>query len=95
MLRLTVCGQTPEEALLQVDGWVMDAEVALLAQEGTRLLAESQRLVLDLKGVRFIEADGVALLVQWAGPRLVLLDGPVFLQRLLQWHGLPCDGAGG
>jgi len=94
MLRLTVRGQTPEEALLQVEGWVVEPDLSLLAQEGARLLAASQRLVLDLKGVVFMDAAGVALLEQWAGPRLALRDGPPFLRLLLQRHGLHCEEGG-
>jgi len=60
----------------------------ILEQEGTRLLGEAQRLVLDLKGVRFIDADGIALLERWSGERLVLRNGVPFVRALLARHGL-------
>ena len=88
MIRLTIRSQTPEEVILQVDGWVSGKNVPILEQEGTRLLGEAQRLVLDLKGVRFIDEAGMALLQRWQGERLVLRDGPPFVRALLEKHGL-------
>ena len=88
MIRLTIRSQTPQEVMLQVDGWVSRKDVDILEQEGTRLLGETQRLVLDLKGVRFIDRDGMALLQRWSGERLVLRGGSSFIQALLEAHGL-------
>ena len=88
MIRLTIRSQTPEEVVLQVDGWVSGKNVPILEQEGTRLLGETQCLVLDLKGVRFIDEAGIALLQRWSGERLVLQDGPPFVRALLEKHGL-------
>ena len=48
MIRLTVRSQTPEEAVLEVHGWVSGKNAGLLEEEGTRLLGEAGRLVLDL-----------------------------------------------
>ena len=88
MLRLTVKSQTPEEAVLQVDGWVSGAEMDVLEQEGTRLLQESQRLVLDLKGVKSIDRAGIELLKRWSRSRLVLRGASPFLRKLLEEYGL-------
>ena len=88
MIRLTIRSQTPEEVVLQVDGWASRKDVDILEQEGTRLLGETQRLVLDLKGVRFIDREGIALLQRWSGERLALRGGSSFIQALLKAHGL-------
>ena len=88
MIRLTIQSQTPEEVVLQVDGWVSGKDVDVLEQEGARLLQEARRLVLDLKGVRFIDEAGIALLQRWSGERLVLRNGPPFVRALLEKHGL-------
>lgn len=88
MIRLTVRNQTPEEARLQVDGTVAEEGVRVLEQEGSRLLQESRRLILDLKGVIFIDEAGLALLQGWSGARLVLRNGPPFIRALLDRHGL-------
>ena len=88
MLRLTVISQTPEQAVLQIDGWVSGANVTLLEEEGTRLLQEAERLVLDLSGVRVIDQAGLALMQGWSGERLVLRGASPFVNRLLATEGL-------
>ncbi len=88
MLRLTVISQTKEEVVLKLDGWVSGADVALLKEEGTRLLQGSERLVLDLKGVRSIDRGGIALLHSWPKDRLVLIGASMFLDAFLKEHGL-------
>ncbi len=88
MLRLTVISQTKEEVVLRLDGWISGADVALLKEEGTRLLQESERLVLDLKGVRSIDRAGIELLHSWPKDRLVLRGASLFLSTLLKEYGL-------
>ena len=88
MLRLTVTSQSAKEGVLVVDGWVAGKEVALLEQEGTRLLQEAERLVLELRDVRFIDRAGIELLQRWTGERLVLRGGSPFVRMLLERHGL-------
>ena len=88
MIRLTVISQTNEEVVLKVEGWVSGAEVEILEEEGTRLLQETQRLVLELKGVRVIDREGIALLQRWSGERLVLRGTSPFVRTRLAEHGL-------
>jgi len=88
MIRLTIRSQTPEEVVLQVDGWVSGKGVEVLAQEGTRLLGETQRLVLDLDGVQFINPAGMTLLKCWSREGVVLRGGSLFIRGLLEEHGL-------
>ena len=88
MIRLTVRSQTPQEAVLQVDGWVSGKNVAILEGEGMRLLEESRCLVLELKGVKFVDEGGIGLLQRWWGERLELRGGSWFLRMLLGKHGL-------
>ena len=88
MIRLTIRSQTPEEVVLEVDGWVSEADVEILEQEVTRLLRETERLVLHLNGVRFIDDAGIDLLRRWLGEGLVLRGGSLFIRTLLGAHGL-------
>lgn len=88
MMRLTVIVQTREEAVLRVEGWVAGPDVNLLETEGTCLLQQTRRLVLELQGVRFFDRAGIALLQRWSGPRLVLRGASPFVQVLLTQHGL-------
>jgi anti-anti-sigma regulatory factor len=93
MVRLIIRAQTPEEVVLEVHGWVSGEEVGILEAEGTRLLGESQRLVLDLRGVRFMDREGLALLHRWRGDRLELRGASLFIRGLLEDHGLIPGGA--
>ena len=88
MVRLTVISHTSDEAVLKIEGWVSGGDVALVEEEGTRLLQQTQRLVLDLKGVRFIDREGIALLQRWSGERLVLRGASPFVRTRLSEHGL-------
>ena len=88
MVRLTVISQTKAEAILKVEGWVSGADAVLLEEEGMRLLGESERLVLDLEGVRFIDREGIALLRRWSGERLVLRGASPFVRTVLEEEGL-------
>ena len=88
MLRLTVISRTDWEAVLKVEGWVSGADVVTLEYEGARLRQETQRLVLELKGVRFIDRKGIALLRRWSGEGLVLRSASPFVRTRLAEHGL-------
>ena len=90
MLRIMVVSHSPEEAVLKVEGWVAEDNVSLLEQEGDRCLDQAERLVLDLRGVRFIDRAGIALLQRWSGKRLGLRRGSSFIRALLKVHGLDC-----
>jgi anti-anti-sigma regulatory factor len=87
MLRIMTVSQSPEEVVLQVDGWLVGEEVDLLEQEGVQVLGQDRQLVLELQGVRFIDEAGIALLQGWSSQGLVLQGGS-FIQALLKTHGL-------
>ena len=88
MVRLTVISHTKEEAVLKVEGWVSAADVAVLEEEGTRLLKESECLVLELTDLKSINRDGLALLQRWSGDRLVLRGASPSMHIRLAKHGL-------
>ena len=84
MLRITRVTESQAEVVLRIEGWVSGSEVAVLAAEGRDGLARARRLVLDLRGVRFIDADGLELLQSWKGPRLVLRNASIYLRMVLE-----------
>lgn len=88
MVRLTVISQTEEEAVLKVEGWVSETDVALLEAEGARLLGQTGRLVLDLQGTRSIAREGIILLRRWSDEGLTLRGTSPFLRGRLVRHGL-------
>ena len=91
LLRITVVSQTPETVILQLEGWIADEAVALLAAEGDRRLQDTRRRVLELSEVKFIDAAGLALLRKWCQAGVVLRGGSLFLRTLLADHGLATE----
>ena len=100
-IRIDTIARTPSEALLTVAGRLADGAVPLLDGELSRILADTDRVVLDLKGVQFIDNRGLALLRRFAvkspaRPRqarlqLSLRDGCPFLRQRLASRGLAVD----
>ena len=93
MIRLAVESETQLETVLRVDGWVAGQNVALLEEEGAPHLKKGGRLVLDLRGVRFIDRDGIQLLRSWARGRLVVRGSSPFVGAMLAHHGLSTSGS--
>ena len=56
-----------------------------------RCRRQSNRLVLDLGGVKFIDEAGLWVLKKWAGKRLVLRGATLFVRALLHAQGLACS----
>ncbi len=88
MLRLTVISRSTEEIVLQADGWVAGAYVDLLEREIRCHFEETEGLVLDLRGVRFIDRAGIDVLRECMGVGLALRGGSLFVRTLLEEYGL-------
>ena len=66
MIRIDILSQSPEEAVMRVAGDVwLDYEIKLLAQEATRCLEQSRRLVLDLEHLHRLDEKALPLLKGW------------------------------
>lgn len=89
MLRLTLQHTSPGEGVLQIDGKVAGPDAAVVQSEIARLLAERRRLVLDLAGVPFVDAAGVAVLCQHGPDRLALVNVQPYVRALLERHQTP------
>ncbi len=88
MIRITIEAQSPEKVVLKIEGYISERTVDVLKAEGERWLSQKDRLILDLAGVRFIDAAGLSLLQGWRGEGLVLRGASRFIVALLKWHGL-------
>lgn len=91
MMRITLVSQTPQEAVLRLEGWIAGEDVELLEAEGYRCFQQARRLELDLSGVKFIDTAGLALLQGWSGPRLELRNASAYLHSVLAAEGLMPD----
>ena len=78
MLRITFLSQSKEEAILKVEGRITGADVALLEREIRGKFELTQRLVLDLQGLKHIDREGLELLKHWS---MILIS--LFLMNLL------------
>jgi anti-anti-sigma regulatory factor len=97
-IQIDTIARTPSEAVLTVAGRLADGAVPLLDGELSRLLADAGRVVVDLRGVQFIDNRGLALLRRLAlksqtDPRqprvqLSLRNGSPFLRQRLASRGL-------
>ena len=88
MIRIDTLSENSDQVVLAVAGRVADSEVAFVEEEIGRWLAKTEQLVLDLKGVKFIDQNGLALLERYAGTRLQLRGGSLYIRDLLETHGL-------
>lgn len=88
MLRITLVSQDPQVAVLKIAGWLAGDGVALLEKEVGSWFQKVERLILNLKGVQYIDEAGIAALQRWSGERMVLCEGSLFVQTLLRTYGL-------
>ena len=88
MVRLIVQSHSPDAVTIEVHGRLAGRDIEVLAAERQRRLATTDRLVLELDAVSFIDAPGLSLLQCWSGPGLELRGGSAFLRRLLAEKGL-------
>jgi anti-anti-sigma regulatory factor len=88
MLRITPLAQTDEETILRIEGRFTGADVVLVDREIRVRFEQSQRLVLDLQGLKHIDREGLDLLKRWSGETLVLQGCSPFVRTLLDNYGL-------
>lgn len=71
------------EVILHVEGEVTDPSSSELVRVVTTLVCESKRVVLELSGVRFVDAHGVELLHNWT-KSVALRNCTPFVNELLK-----------
>ena len=91
ILRIDLVGRGPQEETYALTGWLAGEEVPVLEQTCGPAVEQGLRLVLDLHGVRSIDAAGLSLLARWARQRLSLRRPSPYIQQLLEWNGLRCE----
>jgi ABC-type transporter Mla MlaB component len=79
VIRITTIQTSEEETSLRVEGWLMGADVDVLASEGDRWLRDGRYLSIDTTGVGRIDRQGVQLLARWkaTGARMLAVSATV------------------
>ena len=89
MLKLRPGPVSDTEAVLEAHGAITGAYAELLAREACHWRARPQRSVLDLSGVRLVDAVGAAALRGCVTAGMTLRGGSTFVRALLAGFGLP------
>jgi len=87
MLRITPIPKPDGTMQLKLAGRINAEQLDLLTCELHRLGA-TEKVILDLGEIEFLDGAALIFLAQWDGAPLVLQNGSVFIQRLLKEHGL-------
>ena len=83
MLRVSINDSAKDEVILHVEGDVTNPSSGELERVVTTLVSEGKRVVLELSGVRFVDAQGVDLLYRWR-TSVALRDCTPFVNELLK-----------
>ena len=86
MLRISISDSAKDEVILHVEGEVTNPSSGELERIVTTLVSEGKRVVLELSGVRFVDAHGVDLLHHWRKSiaLVALRDCTPFVNELLK-----------
>jgi RNA polymerase sigma-70 factor, ECF subfamily len=87
MLRITPLQQDTKVARLQIEGRITQQTAAELRVSCTERLSAPQTVLLDLSGVPFVDAEGVAALHGLVEKGVVLVGCSGFLTELLHLNG--------
>ena len=83
LLRILISDSAKDEVILHVEGDVTEPGSSELERVVTTLVSESKRVVLELSGVRFVDAHGVDMLHDWR-QSVALRNCTLFVNELLK-----------
>jgi len=84
MLKITTVGSLDQEVTLQLDGRVTGPWVELLRQSAESVLAEGERLTLDLQNIYFIDCEGVELFKSLIDRGVRQVNAPLFVAEQIR-----------
>ena len=93
MVRITPVARAADRAELRIEGWLSDEDATLLQREVDAVLTESERVVLDLHGVRRIDPSALPGLRALTESGRATCTAPEFLSELLNAHGIAVSGS--
>ena len=83
MLRISTSGETERTVTLSLEGKLDEAGAALLVQRCQELVAAGSRVDLDLRCLRYADADGVRALNDLRAGKIRLFGASPLVQGLL------------
>ena len=83
MLRISISDSAKDEVILHVEGEVTEPLTSELERVVTMQISEGKRVVLELSGVRFVDAHGVDMLHNWR-QAVALRNCTPFVNELLK-----------
>jgi len=92
MMRVTEISRTPAAVRFRLEGRLTEATVADLDEALARALPSNASLLLDLRGLTFADAAGVARLNRLRRARAVLSGASGYLSELLRDDGPAAEG---
>jgi anti-anti-sigma regulatory factor len=84
MFRLTRVTPAPDEVVLVIEGRLYGEWVELLEDECAQLLRTTQRVLLDLASLSFVDRRGARLLRKLATDQVVLINCPPLVDELVR-----------
>jgi anti-anti-sigma regulatory factor len=82
--RLTRVTPAPDEVVLVIEGRLYGEWVELLEDECAQLLRTTQRVLLDLASLSFVDRRGARLLRKLATDQVVLINCPPLVDELVR-----------
>ena len=93
MLRVSAVQPSPAVTILRLEGRLEQQVTGLLSDQVHAWLARAETVVLDLEGVVFIDAAGLALLEGWREAPVTCRGGSPFVRMLLRQGTVGGDDA--
>jgi len=84
VLRITKVAESPSHVILQLEGWIVSAWVAVLERECLTALRAQRTVLLDFSGVIFVNRRGVEMLQRLASDNLRIINCSALIEDLLQ-----------
>lgn len=84
MLRISIIKDSPDAVQLALEGWLVGPWVDEVRRQSEQALSENKVVTLDLEKVRFVDANGTALLRELARSKVEHVNCSTFLSQQLK-----------
>ncbi len=92
MVRITLVETSSEKTRMKIEGRIVSDWIKTVDAECQQLLTQGRKVLLDLSGVIFIEADGASMIRALLEKGCVLWSCPLFIHHVLFTQSLEGGG---